>query len=403
MRILVADNLPSEELAPLRADGHHVEIDAALTPETLVDVIAGYDALVVRSTKVPAPVIEAATTLALIVRSGAGTDTIDVDAAAAKGIYVCNVPGQNSVAVAELTMGLLIAVDRQIPSACADLRSHQWNKAQYSNADGLFGKSMAIIGLGAIGFAVAERAKAFGITVLARRRPDRGAEAEQKIRALGIRLFDNDAEMLSEADIVSVHVPKTSDTVRFIDRDFFAKMKPGAIFLNTSRGELVDGDALLEALNGGLRAGLDVYPDEPTSATDTYQSQFASHPNIVGTPHIGASTAQAQAATVAGTVATIRKFVQGSIENCVNLEYHPLGDEILTIRHADRVGVLASVFSVLRNHGVNVQQMSNQVFRGADAAVASMNLDGSLDDELLEEIRGIDAVFGVQTSCRKTN
>ncbi len=403
MNILVADNLPAKELAPLVDEGHRVDIDPTLDAETLVGVIGDYDVLVVRSTKVPAAVIQAAPRLALIVRSGAGTDTIDVGAASAQGIYVCNVPGRNSLAVAELTMGLLLAVDRHIPSATADLRDDRWEKATYSKADGLFGKTMAIIGLGSIGLAVAERAAAFGIEVTALRRPGRSAEVAQRIKSIGIHCVDTEAELLGGADIVSIHVPKSDATLGMVNSEFLSKMKPNAILLNTARGETMVAADVLRALDGGLRAGLDVFPDEPAGGSATFESKIAAHPNVVGTPHIGASTDQAQLATVAGTVEAIQRYIAGRVENCVNLEHHPRGEEVLTVRHADQVGVLAEVFAVLRAHGVNVQQMSNQVFNGGGAAVASMNLDGSLSPELLSELEAIDAVYGVQTSSRKAS
>ena len=158
---------------------------ARLSADDLPERIAGFDGLVVRSTKVTAAVFEAADRLALVIRAGAGTNTIDTDAAARRGVFVCNVPGRNAAAVAELTMGLLLAVDRRIADNVADLREGQWDKQRYSKAEGLLGSTMGIIGLGSIGFAVAERAAAFGIGVQALAKPERSAQVVERAEELG--------------------------------------------------------------------------------------------------------------------------------------------------------------------------------------------------------------------------
>lgn len=400
MKILFADAIDSDLLDPLREAGHELEINPDLGPDTLVDAIAGADILVVRSTKVPAAVIDAADKLSLIVRSGAGTDNIDTDCAADRGIYVSNVPGRNALAVAELAMGLLVAVDRRIAANTAALRDGTWNKKEFTRADGLHGRTMGIIGLGSIGLAVAERARAFGISVIAVRKPGRSAQAEQRIRSLGIRLVDTLSHLLTEADIVSVHVPKNADTIGMIDGDFLGQLKPDAILLNTARGETMVEADLLAALDNGLRAGLDVYPNEPGSSTGEFDSPIAKHPNVVGTHHIGASTSQAQHATVTGTIEVITGFCTGDVMNCINMETAPLGSATLNIRHADRVGVLASIFTILQEHGINVQQMENRVFRGSEAAVAVINVDGDVSSGLLEQIDALPDIFGIDIAER---
>lgn len=397
MRILFADAIEEDRLETLRDAGHETVVNASLDADELPSAIGGFDVLVVRSTKVTADTIASADRLGLITRAGAGTDNIDIDAASQRGIYVCNVPGRNAIAVAELTMGLLLAIDRQIPDNVADLRNEAWDKKRYTKADGIYGKTMAVIGLGEIGLAVAERAKAFGMTVLAERKP-RTADALARIRSTGVQLVDSLDEMLSQADVVSLHVPKSPATIGMVDAAFLSKLPAGAILLNTARGDLVVEQDLLDALDAGLRVGLDVYPNEPAASQGAFQSPLAAHPRVVGTHHIGASTEQAQSAIAEGTIDVIENYAAGRVQNCVNLIDEALGTCVLSVRHVDRVGVLAKVFADLRNAGCNIQQMQNQVFLGSAAAVASINVEGELSPELLAKIESDDDIIAVSVA-----
>jgi D-3-phosphoglycerate dehydrogenase len=395
MRVLFADAIDPSTVDVLSDRGHDCELDPKLSADDLPGRIPGFEALVVRSTKVTASTIEAADALELIVRAGAGTNTIDVEAASEVGIYVTNVPGRNAIAVAELTMGLLLAIDRRIADNVADLRNGSWNKTAYSQADGLFGKVMGVVGLGEIGFAVAERAAAFGLEVRAVRK-DRDEAAEERIKTLGIELVDSLEELVATSDIVSIHVPATTETESLVDASLLGRMKEGAILLNTSRGDVVDEGALLEALeNRGLRAGLDVYPDEPGSGATGWSSKVAQHPNVVGTHHIGASTAQAQKAVADGVIEIIDAFGRGEILNCVNLAPTRLGTHTLHVRHFDRVGVLAGVFDILRRRDLNVEQMENRVFEGRNAAVATIDVVGEVGPDLIAALEALNDVLHV--------
>ena len=338
LRILIADSLPQTAVSELEARGHECVVEPGLGKSDLADHIQGFDILVVRSTKVIESVFGVADRLALVVRAGAGTNTIATDAAAERGVLVANVPGRNSAAVAELTMGLLIAVDRRIPDNVADLRAGRWAKKSYGKATGLLGSTLGIVGLGSIGLCVAERAVSFGIKVQAVQKP-RDEYVESRAAELGITMCDSLPELLSTSDIVSLHVPSGADTQRLVDKSFLGHMRTGAILLNTSRGDVVDEDALIEALDAGaVRAGLDVYDDEPGSGTAEWTSTLAQHPNVVGTHHIGASTRQAQLATAAGVVEIVDAFTEGEARNCVNLAPSRLGSVTLTVRHLDRPG-----------------------------------------------------------------
>jgi D-3-phosphoglycerate dehydrogenase len=398
LRILVADSLPQAAIDELEARGHECVVDAGLTDSDLGDHIAGFDILVVRSTKVKKGVFAKADRLALVIRAGAGTNTIATTAAAARGVLVANVPGRNAAAVAELTMGLLLAVDRRIPDNVSDLRAGRWDKKSYGKAEGLLGKTMGILGLGSIGLSVAERASAFGIKVQALDKP-RDAYAESRIADLGITMCSSLEDLLSTSDIVSLHVPSASETKHLVDKTFLSQLRPGAILLNTSRGDVVDEAALLEALDtGSLRAGLDVYADEPGGGRAEWSSPLAQHPGVVGTHHIGASTEQAQLATAAGVVEIVDAFTEGEALNCVNLAPSRLGSVTLTVRHLDRPGVLARVLDLLSLARLNVEQMENRVFRGGEAAMASIDVAGSLPEALLAELGRVPNVLGVSAT-----
>jgi D-3-phosphoglycerate dehydrogenase len=396
MHLLFADKLPQQTIEDLEARGHVCVLEPELTADDLPSRIAGFDGLVVRSTKVKRAVFEAADRLTLVIRAGAGTNTIDTDAAATRGVFVSNVPGRNAAAVAELTRGLLLAIDRRIADNVSDLRDGRWDKKRYSKASGLLGSTMGIIGLGSIGIAVAERAAAFGIRVQAVAKPDRPPHIVERAEDLDITMCGSLSELVSSSDIVSLHVPSNDETRHLVDDSFLSLMKPGAILLNTSRGDVVDEGALLKALDdGAVRAGLDVFADEPGSGKSSWDSPLGRHPAVVATHHIGASTEQAQRAIAAGVTEVVDAFMSGEARDCVNLEPRRLGAITLIIRHLDRVGVLAQVLDRLSAAGLNVEHMENRIFRGGEAAVASIDVAGKPSRALLDELRGVPHVLSV--------
>ena len=303
MNILLADAFPQPQLEQLRAEGHECEFMPALTGDDLPAALPGYEVLIVRSTRVTAAALEAADSLKLVVRAGAGINTIDVERARSLGIDVCNVPGANALAVAELTLGLIIAADRRIPDNVADLRAGSWNKKRYSKARGLFGRSLGIVGAGAIGLAVAERAAAFGMHILVLASPRRGDAARTRLAAVGATELPSLGELAGRSDYLTLHVPGGAQTRGLVDRAVLAHMRPGSVLVNTSRSDVVDEAALIEALDTkDLRAAVDVYDGEPASTEAAFDSALARHPNVYGTHHIGASTEQAQLAVADGVV-----------------------------------------------------------------------------------------------------
>ena len=318
MKILFADAFPNRHIEVLQTKGHHCEYRPDLLADSLSEAVPGHDALIVRSTRVTADTIIAADSLKIVIRAGAGTNTIDKEAAADKNIYVCNVPGKNAIAVAELTMGLLLAIDRRIPDNVMDLRRGHWDKKRYSDAQGIYGKTIGIVGLGAIGLAVAERANAFGLKILAIRKSGRSPETASRLSTLNVGFVDNLEALAEQSDILSFHVPAAEQTKGLVSRALLDCMKPGTIILNTSRGNVVDEAALIAAMDEkGIRAGVDVYAEEPASGTAEFQSALAQHPNVYGTHHIGASTEQAQDAVAEGVLEILFSFEGGKILNCV--------------------------------------------------------------------------------------
>lgn len=399
MKILLADALPAATVARLETAGDDVRVDGSLTAADLGDALAGIEVLVVRSTEVTAEALDRADELALIVRAGAGTNTIDIARAAELGILVCNVPGKNALAVAELAMGLLIAVDRHIAAGTADLRDGKWNKSKYSNGDGLYGRTLGIIGLGDIGIAVAARATAFGIDVIAVEKPDRTADTIERAARAGVRYVGSIDALLSAADIVSLHVPGGSATKHMVDAEFLSKMGDDTILINTCRGDVIDEAALIDAMtNRGIRAGLDVFADEPRSGAADFASPLGQHPSVVATHHVGASTEQAQVAVAEGTVDVIEAYRSGAIVNAVNLESVPQRAARLSVRHEDQVGVLAAVLGILRASELNVSTMSNSVFAGAKAAVATIDVGAVPSPGVLAQINAHEHVINVSVT-----
>jgi len=318
MKVLIADKFHEFGVAALKDAGCEVIVSPELKDDALAECIKseGPGVLIVRSTKVTAPMIGASDELRLVIRAGSGYDTIDVAAATERGVRVCNCPGKNSVAVAELTLGLMIALDRQIVDETDDLRRGVWNKKHYSKARGLKGRTLGIVGLGRIGYEVAKRAAAFEMKLVY---CDIVARADLE-RELGLSRVTFD-ELLAQADFVTVHVPGGATTEHLINEAELAKMKPTAYLINCSRGGVISEEALAKAMDGGRLGGaaLDVYEIEP-GATDTeFKDPIPKVPHVYGTHHVGASTEQAQEAVAEETVRIVRAFVdKGEFINCVN-------------------------------------------------------------------------------------
>ena len=385
MRVLVADAFPKERLADVAALGLTVDHRPDLPARELPAAVAGASALVVRGKQVSAEVFQRADALSLVIRAGAGVNTIDVAAASRRGVYVSNCPGQNAVAVAELAFGLLLSLDRRIPDNVAALREGRWDKKGFSAARGLLGRTLGIAGLGTIGREVAARARAFGMRVLAWSRSLDDARA----RALGVERAPDLLSLARESDALSIHLALSPETRGLVSRAVLEALPAGALLVNTARAEVVDQAALLELARAGrLRVGADVHAGEPEAGRGEFRGELARLPGVYGTHHIGASTEQAQDAIARETVRIVAAFVRsGAVPNCVNVAKRTPARARLVVRHLDKVGVLANVLDEIRNAGINAQQIENTVFDEALAASCVIALDDVPAAGLLERIR----------------
>jgi D-3-phosphoglycerate dehydrogenase len=385
MKVLIADKFEKSGVDGLQALGCDISYQPDLKDDALVEAIRSVspDVLVVRGTKVTEKMLDAGQ-VKLVVRAGAGYNTIDVAAASKRGIYVSNCPGKNSIAVAELAFALILALDRRIADNVVALREGKWNKKEFSKARGLFGRTLGLIGVGKIGQEMIPRARAFGMPVVAWGR----SLTRERAAELGVELMASPKAVAAASDIVSVHLALKPETRNVIDAEFFEAMREGSYFINTARGEVVDQQALVNAIkNRGIRAGLDVFALEPTSATAQFEDAIAKEAGLYGTHHIGASTDQAQEAIAAETVRIVQEFKStGKVPNVVNLAQRTPATHRLVVRHLDRPGVLAGVLEALKAEQINVQEMENIVFEGAAAAVARINLDNAPSEQTLRQL-----------------
>ena len=321
MRILVADPLAESGVAAL-AEQHEVDVKTGLTKDALLAIADGYDAIVVRSqTTIDADVFAAASQLKVVARAGVGLDNVDVDAATRHGVVVCNAPQSNIISAAEHTLALLLALARNVPQAHAALKEGRWERSTWTGTE-LHDKTLGVLGLGRIGTLVAQRCHAFGMRLVAYDpfiAPDRAAR-------LGVTLLPTVDEVLERADFVTVHLPKTQDTLGLLDADRIARMKPTARLLNVARGGIIDEAALAEAVRNGVIAGaaVDVFAKEPTT-----ESPLFDVPNIIVTPHLGASTEEAQDKAGTQVAEFVNLALAGEfVPSAVNVQGGPVDDEI---------------------------------------------------------------------------
>ena len=390
MKVVVADTFEQSGIDGLKAAGCEVIYSPDLKDDTLTQALrdTAADVLVVRSTAVTGAMLETGS-LSLVVRAGAGYNTIDVATASTRGIYVSNCPGKNAIAVAELAFALVLALDRRVPDNVADLRAGTWNKKEYSKARGLYGRTLGLLGYGNIGQEMARRAHAFGMPIVVWSR--RFASGKDRIadEPIPIQLAASPAEVAGRCDVLSVHLALNADTKGLVNAAVLDQLRPGSYFINTARAEVVDHAALASAVRERhIRVGLDVFAAEPSGATGAFSDPITALPNVYGTHHIGASTDQAQDAIAAETVRIIASYKDtGKVPNVVNLAKKTPATHLLVVRHRDRPGVLAHVFEHLRTGNINVQETENVIFEGAQAAVARINLDRAPSDALMQAMQ----------------
>jgi D-3-phosphoglycerate dehydrogenase len=383
MKVLIADKLSDKAVSALEELGAEVIFEPQLGAEDLPKNLSDIEILIVRSTKVTAEAISAAPMLSLIIRAGAGVNTIDLNAASQRGIHVANCPGKNTDAVAELAIGLMIAADRRIVDASCDLRDGKWRKKEYGKAAGLKGRTLGVIGLGSIGKAVAARAKGLQMNVVAWSR----SLTDKKAEELDICRAEFPLTVAETSDVVCIHLAATAETKHMINSEFLSRMKDNAILINAARGEVVDTEALKKYIKEkGIRYASDVFENEPSGGeaefTDTELAGM-----ITCTPHIGASTDQAAEAIADEAVRIVESYCNtGKPVNGVNVCAKTKAINSLVVRHYNRVGVLAGVLDKLKNEGINIEEMENTIFEGGEAASCSLRLDEKPSEETIEAI-----------------
>ncbi len=383
MKILIADKISEKAISQLQEIADEVIYNPELKAEELPNQISNIEILVVRSTKVTKETIEAGKKLALIVRAGAGFNTIDVETASLRSIPVSNCPGRNSAAVAELIVGFIVALDRRIIDATIDMRAGNWKKKEYSGANGLKSRVIGIIGTGYTAQALIKRAQALQMEILAYS-PN---FTPKKASELGVT-YCQSLEMIEEqADIISVNVAYNEDTHHLINERFLSSIKENVILINTSRGEVIDSVALKKAIKDkGLKVGLDVYENEPAAGDKIFEDKELAS-KIACTPHIGASTLQAAESIAAEVVKIVDTYKKtGQAIHCVNIRPRSEEGTSLIIRHINTVGVLAEVLHVLRDDGINVEEMENTIFRGGKAASCVLKVDKEPAGDIIEKM-----------------
>ncbi len=393
MKILVACELPSAALEQLRALAAELVYRPQAAPQELRDGLADVGILVVANTRVSPELIVRGVALQMIVRAGAGPGEIAMEDASAQGVFVTHCGDQHAAAVAELAFGLLLALDRRIVENTLALREGRWSRAELSDARGLAGRTLGILGYGAVGRLVASRARAFGMRVLgwsSTLSPVTAHEPE-------VEFCNWPRELARQSDFVTVH---TTDDERelLVDAEFLHSLPPGAALVHVGHPGAVDEAALADAVEQRhLRAALDVFSSEPTSGTARFHSRLCGLPGVVCTQHIGPLTDQARRAVADEVVRIIHSYlVSGEVTNCLNVCERSPAKWQLVLRVRDQVGVMATILDAVRADGINAQEITSRVFTGAKAAWCVIALDERPSTEALNAIRAVPDVLHLE-------
>jgi len=386
MRILVSDPV-SDQGVELLKQQYEVDVKTGLPPEELVRIIPEYDGLVVRSeTKVTKAVIEAATNLKVIGRAGVGVDNIDVPAATAKGIVVLNAPEGNTIAATEHTMAMMLALARNVPQAHASMKDGKWLRSKMMGVE-MRGKTLGILGLGRIGSGVAKRALAMEMNIVAYD-PFIGAEQAE---AMGIALVEL-ADIFPVADFITLHLPKTNETKNLLNKDTFAKMKPGVRIVNCARGGVINEQDLADAVEQGIVAGaaIDVFDKEPVEVGNP----LLKLDKVIVTPHLGASTAEAQVGVAVDVAKGIIAVLKGEpISTAVNMA--PIQPHVLDVIRpyfnlAEKMGCLAINLSEGRINAIDIEY-NGEISEVDSKMLTTAVIKGLLNSILTEHINYVNA------------
>lgn len=392
MKILVACALPEFALEQLRTLGSEVRYQSDLRLEQLRDAITGIGILVVDSRRVSPEVVARGDSLQMIIHAGPGPGDIAMETASAQGVFVTHCPDQHAAAVAELTFGLMLALDRRIVENTIAVREQRWIRGEFKAARGLFGRTLGLLGCGPVARLVGERARAFGMNVLAWH-PLLAVETSAQTKA---RMLSGPRELARESDIVTVHsLEDCGEQQVLVDAEFLENMRPGASLIHVGHPAVVEEAALAKAVKQrNLRVALDVFGSQPTGDTGRFRSKLCELPGVIGTQHIGPLTEQAHHATAAEVVRIIESFlVSGELLNCLNLLARSPATWQLVLRARDAVGVMAAILEAIRADGINAEEITSRVFTGARAAWCTISLDERPSTEALDAIRALDDVL----------
>lgn len=402
MKIVVADAFSPNGIEEMKKMGHEVHYEPKCTGDDFVKVMSEVKpvVLIVRSKKVTSKEIDADPKLEMVIRAGAGFDTIDVKHCSEKGIYVCNCPGKNSIAVAELTMGLMIAIDRRIADGNQLLKEGKWAKAMFANCLGLKGRTVGLLGIGNVGKEVAKRCLAFDMKVLAWD----VYLSKETIESMGATKVETVEELAKKSDILSIHVPAVKETIGIINKKFLSLLKPNAVIINAARGNLVVEEDVIEHLDNtkDFWYGADVFMNEPAQKQAPFDSKLAKHPKVVGSHHVGASTLEAETAIGIEAVRMVKEYgASKKVNNCVNLATDIKDTHSISVKYANKVGALASILAVLDKQGLRIEELKNEVFKNRMACVSEIHFtgDASKKDVMVAELGKLEGVMDVTFVC----
>lgn len=393
MKILVACELPESALDQLRLLAPEVIHAPHVASEELPTRLKDVGVLVVGMLRVTPDAIQQAGSLQMIVHAGEGPGEIAVEAASNAGVFVTHCPGVQGEAVAELAMGLILALDRRIVDYTVALRDGHWIRGELADARGLAGRTLGILGYGSVGHLLARRALAFDMRVLAWA-PHVGTLPPGELE---VTVCGWPRELARACEIVVVLGPPDEADV-IVDAEFIDSMRPGAYLVHVGGPALVDRAAVRNAIETkGLRVGLDVFATDPGAESTRFRCALCESPNVIATQHVGAITAQALAATADEVTRVVTAFmVTGDVTNCLNLCERSPATWQLVLRIRDQVGVMAAILEAVRADGINAQEISSRVFTGAKAAWCTIALDERPSTEALEMIRGLPDVLHLE-------
>jgi D-3-phosphoglycerate dehydrogenase len=392
MKIVVACELPDPALDELRTLTPDVHYLPQASPSELRDSLADAGILIVGTTRVSPELITRAPVLQMIVHAGSGPGDVAVEDASAAGVFVTHCPDKDAEAIAELTLGLILALDRRIVSNTVALRENRWTRGESTDARGLYNRTLGILGYGAVGRLVAQRALAFGMRVRAW-----SPEPVDTPPEFNIEFCNWPRELARDCDVIAV-LPAGDPNELLVDAAFLQSMPDGAYLVHVGHPGAVDEAALARAVEQRhLRVALDVCSSEPAGDTGRFRWRFGDLVNVIGTQHIGSLTAQARQATADEVVHIVRSFVvSGEVLNCLNLCDRSPATWQLVLRGRDQVGVMAAILDAIRADGINAQEMASRVFTGAKAAWCVIALEERPSTEALESIRALPDVLHLE-------